>query len=121
MRFNSYLTEDVVSKALAIPEPDVGGNYAPEKAKRYVEIINKALESMRSKEESDANDAIIQDLRDKKSKWSNVDKSTKPTKTKQEDPPPEQEPPPEEPPPEQQQQQPPPAKEDWEKLFRKML
>jgi len=121
MRFNNYLTEDIVSKALALEEPKVGGDYAPEKAKRYVELINQALEAMRKRDESEANDAIVQDLRDKKKKWSNINKSTKPTKTKQEEPPPEQE----EPPPEQeepeQQQEPPPAKENWEKLFKKMI
>lgn len=117
MRFNNYLTEDIVSKALSIPEPKVGQDYAPEKAKRYVEIIDKALASMRDREENDTNDSIVEDLRDKKQKWSNVKKTTKPTITKKEEPqepPPEEEPPPEQ---QQQQQQPPPARENTNKII----
>jgi hypothetical protein len=117
MRFNNYLTEDIVSKALSIPEPKVGQKYPPEKAKRYVEIIDKALASMRDREESDTNDAIVEDLRDKKQKWSNVKKATKPTITKKEEPiepPPEQEPPPEEEPPPEKQ---PPVKENTNKII----
>jgi hypothetical protein len=88
MKFKKYLTEEnVISKALALPEPEVGGEYPPEKVKRYLELINKALEAMKNKEENETNDAIVQDLRDKKKKWSNVDKETKPTKTKYAPPP----------------------------------
>jgi len=103
MRYLNYLNEDVISKALALDEPEIGKDYPPEKAKRYVELINKALEAMKSKEENDANDAIVQDLRDKKKKWSNVKGETKPKKTKLEVPPDQQqeEPPPEEAPPEE--------------------
>lgn len=113
MRLTSYLKEDVVSQAMDIPEPKVGGDYPSEKVNRYIEIINKALQAMTKKEENEANDAIVADLRDKKKKWSNVDKETKPKKTKTEPPPEQQEPPPEEPPAEQPPQQaPPPAKEE---------
>ena len=68
-------------------------------------MIDDALAAMKSKEENETNDAIVQDLRDKKKKWANVDKETEPKKTVTE-PPPEQEPPPEkEPPPEGEQKE----------------
>ena len=101
MRYFRYLTEEnIVSKALNIPEPKVGGDYPPEKVQRYIETINKALEAMKKKEENDANDAIVQDLRNKVKSWQNVDKETKPIKTKKEVPPEQQQ---EEPPPEEVQ------------------
>lgn len=100
MRYFKYLNEDVVSKALALDEPHIGKDYPPEKVKRYVELINKALSAMQSREESETNDNIVQDLRDKKKKWSNVKQETKPKKTKLEVPPDQQE----EPPPPQDQQ-----------------
>ena len=99
MRYFNYLKEGIVQKALALGEPETGKDYPPEKVKRYVEMINKALEAMKSKEENDTNDSIVQDLRDKKSKWSNVKQETKPKKTKLEVPPDQQQ---EEPPPEQE-------------------
>lgn len=89
--------EDVISKALSLPEPKVGGEYPSEKVKRYIKIIDNAIKAMMKKEENDKNDSIMEDLRDKKSKWKNVDKETKPTKTKLEVPPDqdqEEEPPP---------------------------
>lgn len=107
MRYLKYLKEDSVSKAMDLPEPKVGEDYPSEKIERYIEIINAALKDMTKRKESEANDAIISDLRDKKKKWSNVDKETKPTKTKLEVPPNQEEPPPpeeEEPPPEQQEE-----------------
>jgi len=42
MRLLNYLKEDVISKALAIDEPEVGKDYPPEKTKRYVGLINIA-------------------------------------------------------------------------------
>jgi hypothetical protein len=110
MKFKNYLTEDAVSKALDLPEPDVGGDYPQEKVERYIKIIDAAMSAMTKKEESEANDAIVADLRDKKKKWENVKKETKPVKTKLEVPPGEEEggdpPPPqeEEPPPKKQQE-----------------
>jgi hypothetical protein len=86
-KFEKYLTEDTVAKALNLPEPKVGSDYPSEKVKRYLKIIDNALEAMKSKEENDANDAIIEDLRDKRKKWKNVDKETEPKKTKLELPP----------------------------------
>lgn len=105
MRYLKYLNEeDVIQKALALDEPETGKDYPSEKVKRYLELINKALEAMKSKEENDTNDSIVQDLRDKKKKWSNVDKETAPKKTKLEVPPDQQEePPPEQAPPQEQQ------------------
>lgn len=112
MRYFKYLTEDVVSSALSLPEPKVGGNYPPEKVKRYISMIEKALSAMSNKEESESNDAIVADLRDKKSKWKNVKSETKPKKTINEPPMDQQE----EPPPEDQQddqdKQPPPQKKE---------
>jgi hypothetical protein len=111
MRYNNFLNEDVVSSALGLGEPEVGKSYPSEKVKRYLEMINKALSAMTKKEENDANDSIVQDLRDKKSKWSNVDKETKPKKTITEPPPEQQQ---EEPPPEEEQPPPPPKKKKKE-------
>lgn len=101
MKYLKYLTEDTVTKALDLPEPEIGGDYATEKVERYIKMIEAALESMTKKEENDANDAIVQDLRDKKKKWNNVDKATKPVKIKKDDA--GEEPPPEEPPPEEKE------------------
>jgi hypothetical protein len=102
MRYLKYLKEDAVSAALDIPEPEVGEN-TPEKVKRYPTDHRCCYKCNDKKDESEANDAVISDLRDKKSKWSNVKKETKPTKTKQQELPPDQEEPPpeEEPPPDQ--------------------
>jgi len=121
MRYFRYLTEEnVISKALNLPEPKVGGDYPPEKVKRYIKIIEDALAAMANKEESESNDAIVSDLRDKKSKWKNVNKETKPTKTKLEVPPDqEEEPPPEQEEPPQKKEEPKESK--IEKMFRKML
>ena len=102
MRYYKYLKEDAVSAALDIPEPEVGKKYPPEKVQRYVKTIDAAISAMSKREESEANDAVVSDLRDKKKKWQNVKKETKPVKTKlevppdqeQEEPPPEQAPPP---------------------------
>jgi hypothetical protein len=116
MRYLKYLTEDAVSKAMDLPEPKVGGKYPPEKVKRYVSIIDAGIQAMTKREESEANDAIVADLRDKKKKWSNVKKETKPVKTKLEVPPDQQEePPPEDQPPQQQQgdEEEPPVKESF--------
>lgn len=114
MYFYRFINEDKVKDALNLPEPKVGDEYPPEKVKRYINMIDSALAEMKNKEENDANDSIVQDLRDKKKKWQNVDKETKPTKTKLEVPPDQQQ---EEPPPEQQQEQPPPQ----ESILRKYL
>ena len=102
MRLKNFLNEDIVAQALDLPEPEVGDKYPPEKVNRYLEIINKALDAMKKKEENDANDAIVADLRDKKEKWGNVEKETKPVKTKTEPPPGEEEKPPEAAPPEEE-------------------
>lgn len=119
MRYYNYLNEDAISRALSLPEPKVGGQYAHEKVRRYLELINAALKEMESKEESDANDAIESDLRDKKKKWSNVNKETKPTKTKLEIPPDQQD---EEPISKDQEKQQPQQKESSiSKFFKKMF
>ena len=98
-----YLGEEgnAVSKALSLPEPKVGGEYPSEKVKRYIKIIDNAIKVMMKKPESDKNDSIMEDLRDKKKKWKNVDKETEPTRTKLEVPPDQEEEPP--PPPANQQ------------------
>jgi hypothetical protein len=103
MLIEKYLgeQESVISKALSLPEPKVGGEYPSEKVARYIKIIDNAIKAMAKKEESDTNDAIMEDLRDKKSKWKNVDKETKPTRTKLEVPPDQEEEPP--PPPEEEE------------------
>jgi hypothetical protein len=105
--YEFLLNEDAVSKALGLPEPKVGGDYPSEKVKRYIKMIDAALAAMKNKEENEANDAIVGDLRDKKKKWKNVDKETEPKKTITEPPPDQGE---EEPPPEDQQQPPPEKK-----------
>lgn len=91
MRLLNYLKEDIIQKALEIEEPEVGKKYPSEKVKRYLKMIEDALKEMKKKQENDTNDAIVQDLRDKKDKWKNLDKETKPVITKQEEPPPEEE------------------------------
>jgi len=112
MRYNNFLlNEDAISKALGLGEPEVGKSYASEKVKRYIEMINAALTAVKSKEENDANDSIVQDLRDKKKKWSNVKQETKPKKTITEPPPEQQQ---EEPPPEEEEEPPPKKKKEEE-------
>lgn len=106
MRYHNFLlNEDAVSKALGLGEPKVGQSYPSEKVQRYIQMIDAALSVMKKKEENEANDAIVQDLRDKKKKWKNVDKETKPKKTITEPPPEQQQ---QEEPPEQQEEPPPP-------------
>lgn len=73
MRYFKYITEeDTIQKALNIPEPEIGSEYPEEKVQRYLKIIDDALSVMQNKKENNANDSIVQDLRDKKKKWSNV-------------------------------------------------
>lgn len=92
MKYMKYLKEnDAIQTALNLPEPEVGKKYADEEVERYLKIIQTALEAMKNKKENDTNDSIEEDLRDKKSKWENVDKETKPAKTKPTNPPGEQE------------------------------
>lgn len=105
MKFHKFINEDRIQDALSLPEPKIGNDYATEKIKRYLKIIEDALKAMKNKEENDANDAIIQDLRNKKKAWKNVNQETKPVKTKTEIPPEkEEEPPPEEEPKQQPQE-----------------
>lgn len=88
MKLKQYLNEEnIIQKALNLPEPEIGGDYAPEKIKRYLNVINQALNAMKNKKENEINDSIVQDLRDKKKKWTNIDKETKPIKVKQDIPP----------------------------------
>ena len=115
MRYYTYLTEDAVSKALDIEEPEVGGKYPSEEVKRYLKAIDAGLKAMTSRDESEANDAIVADLRDKKKKWQNVKKETKPTKTKLELPPDQQD---EEPPPEEDEEDIPPKKQEESVILR---
>lgn len=114
MKLRQLLESGVITQALNLPEPEVGDDYASEKVKRYIEIITKALDAMKKKDNNDANDAIVGDLRDKKKKWSNVDKETAAPKVKQEEPPEEEQPEgEEEPPPEEEE--PSPEEEDADK------
>jgi len=120
MKLRQLLEGSIIDQALSLPEPEVGGDYASEKVKRYIEICTKALDAMKSKDNNDANDAIVADIRDKKKKWGNVDKETAPVKVKQEEPPPEDEedpkgePPPEEEEPPPEEEEPPPEEEEEE-------
>lgn len=122
MRYLKYLKEeDAISRALDIEEPDVGAKYPHEKVERYIEMIDAGIKAMTKKEESEANDAIMADLRDKKDKWENVKKETKPTKTKLEVPPGEEdqgEPPPPE---EEEDNRPPPNKKQEESVILGLL
>jgi hypothetical protein len=113
MKYLNYLIEDAIKKALAIKEPETGGKYPSEEVERYKKMIDAAMKQASKLEQSEANDAIIADLRDKKKKWSNVDSETKPVKIKQEEPPPEDQEQDGEPPPEDQEQdgEPPPEEE----------
>lgn len=105
-----YIIENDIIKALNLPEPKIGRDYPSEKVKRYLKIIDAALEAMKNKEENDYNDAVVEDLRDKRKKWKNVDKETEPVKTKTEVPPEDvQEP---EQPKEKPQEQPEPQKQE---------
>ena len=84
MRFQRFLREDVISKALGIQEPMVKKQYDPDVAERYLETIRIAIEKVREKGEKkgfdpekedpalDANDAILNDLQDKYDKWEEV-------------------------------------------------
>lgn len=112
MKFYKFINEDKISAALSLPEPEVGGDYPKEKVERYIKIIDAAMSAMTKKEESEANDAIVADLRDKKKKWQNVKKETKPVKTKLEVPPGEEEG--GGPPPPREEEEPPPKKNKQE-------
>lgn len=94
MRYLQFLKEEknIISKALSLPEPKIGQKYNSEKVERYLILLDKAIKAMTKKEENDSNDAIMLDLRDKKKKWEDVDKETKPVKTIPTEPPPEEQP-----------------------------
>jgi 3-hydroxyacyl-CoA dehydrogenase len=85
MRLEKYIKEeDIVQKALALDEPEVGGDYNEDYVNKRVDIITTALESIKGDDE--ASEAIIRDLKDKLEKWENVEKYSKPKKSA---PPPE--------------------------------
>jgi hypothetical protein len=86
MRLEKYIKEeDVVQKALALDEPEVGGDYSEDYVNKRKDIITAALESIKGDDE--ATEAMIADLKDKLDKWENVKKETKPKKPA---PPPEE-------------------------------
>lgn len=123
MRLKRYLIESAIQDALDLPEPTVGGRYSEEQVKKYLDLIEKAIKEVGKKEDNEANAAILNDLEDKKEKWSNVEKETKPVKTKQEPPPEdkekdgEEELPSEEP--EEPEEEPPPEDDDEEEKDKK--
>lgn len=78
MRFRSYLKEDIIQKALELPEPEVGEEYDKDYVSKIIEILNQAMEKAEQMEDGEAKDSIIADLKDKTEKWENLDKETKP-------------------------------------------
>jgi len=73
MRLTRFLNEeDVIKKALSIPEPEVGETYSDEEVKEYITVLKDALGS------KGADGAMIKDIQDKLDKWENVDSETKP-------------------------------------------
>lgn len=86
MRFQKFLKEDVVSKALAIPEPEYKKQYDPDIAERYLDTLQIAIQRLREKykdkdydPEKDVDDpklsadeAKLKDLQDKYNKWEEI-------------------------------------------------
>jgi hypothetical protein len=86
MRFKKFLKEDVISKALSIPEPEYKKQYDPDIAERYLDTLQIAIQRLREKykdkdydPESDVDDpklsadeAKLKDLQDKYNKWEEV-------------------------------------------------
>jgi hypothetical protein len=78
--FQKTLKEDI-SAALSLGEPEVGQNYGTSAVKRKLETINAAISELGKKEQTDATEAQMADLEDKRDKWQNVDKETEPAET----------------------------------------
>lgn len=76
MKFEKYITENAVQKALAIKEPEVAKKYNDNLIKKYKDMIESALAEAEKMEDSDSKDAIVADLEDKLDKWNNVNKET---------------------------------------------
>lgn len=70
-----------ISSALALDEPQVGKKYGTSAIKRKLEMINAAISELGKKEQTDATEAQMADLEDKRDKWQNVDKETEPADT----------------------------------------
>jgi hypothetical protein len=88
MRFYNFIKEekepDIVKKALAIGEPEVGEDYTDDEKRSNIDTIQKALDAASGDDDTEADISIIKDLKDKKVKWLKVKSGTKPTKTKTE-------------------------------------
>jgi hypothetical protein len=79
-RLSKFLEESVVQDALAIEEPDVGGQYTDERVEAHLKKINSAIKELRGsgKYDDEAKEAMMADLNDKLDKWENVERETKP-------------------------------------------
>ena len=89
MRFQNFLKEDVVSKALAIPEPEYKKQYDPDIAERYLDTLTIAIDKLKEQysgmdydPEKDvdnpklaAGEAKLKDLQDKYNKWEEIAKA----------------------------------------------
>jgi hypothetical protein len=76
MRFYKYLNEeDIVQKALSMDEPKTGKKYNKEDIEKKLDLLNKAIELQSNIYDNDQDneslEAILNDLLDKKDKWSN--------------------------------------------------
>ena len=114
MRLTQYLNEeDVIKRGLSVDEPEVGEDYTEEEVTDHLLPVLAALDHLRKKGiESDADEAIFRDLKDKKDKWENVDKETKPAGPDKTEEPAEEEPAEEEP--EEEKKEEPDKEEDEE-------
>jgi len=78
MRLQRFLNEGkMVSKALALPEPEDGDHFTDEEVKKYLGIIDQALEELGDSDDK-ATLAVRSDLIDKKEKWKNWKDEVKP-------------------------------------------
>jgi len=80
MRLTRYLYEgDAIKKALKIEEPAIGEEYSKEEVKMRISDIKDAIKAQKKNGiESEADNSLLKDLKDKLDKWENVKDETKP-------------------------------------------
>ena len=72
MRLKKYLNEEnMIAKALSLPEPEDGGEYSDEVVNGYLKIINQALSDIEDASDDESDMAMRSDILDKKEKWEN--------------------------------------------------
>lgn len=101
MKFKRFLLneEGIITSALKIPEPEIGGKYEDIEVEGYLKDLKLAIDKQKKIAESAGDDrkdveiATLKDLTDKLEKWENWEEEVKAPERPVQEPPEGQEPP----------------------------